>query len=114
KKKEDALQLFENIPFLNGGLFENLDKNVGESNEQRIDCFSNKRDNEERLCVPDYLFFETEKEYDNLNKVYDTKGRKYTVRGLIEILKKYKFTIHENTPIEEEIALDPELLGKVF
>ena len=114
KNKDEALKLFENIPFLNGGLFENLDRNVGEQYEQRIDCFSNRRENEERLCVPDYLFFETEKEYDNLNKIYDTKGKHYTVRGLIEILKKYKFTIHENTPIEEEIALDPELLGKVF
>ena len=114
KDKEEALKLFENIPFLNGGLFENLDKNVGETNEVRIDCFSNKRDNEERLNVPDYLFFEPEKQYDKLNKVYDTKNKKYVVRGLLEILKKYKFTIHENTPIEEEIALDPELLGKVF
>ena len=114
KDKEQALKLFENIPFLNGGLFENLDKNVGEKNEQRVDCFSNNRNNEERLKVPDYLFFETEKQYDKLNKVYDTTGRKYVVRGLIEILYKYKFTIHENTPIEEEIALDPELLGKVF
>ncbi|MEA2043185.1 MAG: restriction endonuclease subunit M, partial [Bacteroidota bacterium] len=26
----------------------------------------------------------------------------------------YKFTITENTPIEEDVALDPELLGKVF
>ena len=114
KDKDAALKLFENIPFLNGGLFENLDRYVGESNEQRIDCFSNKKDNETRISVPDYLFFETEKEYENLNKVYDTKGKKYLVKGLIEILNKYKFTIHENTPIEEEIALDPELLGKVF
>src|SRR5258705_4537307 len=29
-------------------------------------------------------------------------------------LDRYKFTIAENTPIEEEVALDPELLGKVF
>lgn len=114
KDKDAAPKLFENIPFLNGGLFENLDKFVGEPNEQRIDCFSNKKDNEARISVPDYLFFETEKEYENLNKVYDTKGKKYLVKGLIEILNKYKFTIHENTPIEEEIALDPELLGKVF
>ena len=114
KDKEAALQLFENIPFLNGGLFENLDKNVGEANEQRIDCFSNNRKNEERLSVPDFLFFETEKSYDKLNKIYDTSNKKYVVRGLLEILNKYKFTIHENTPIEEEIALDPELLGKVF
>ena len=36
------------------------------------------------------------------------------MRGLIHILSGYKFTIAENTPIEEEVALDPELLGKVF
>lgn len=114
KDKDAAMKLFENIPFLNGGLFENLDKNIGENNEQRIDCFSNKRENEDRLCVPDFLFFSTEKQYDKLNKVYDTSNKKYIVHGLFEILNKYKFTIHENTPIEEEIALDPELLGKVF
>ena len=36
------------------------------------------------------------------------------MRGLIHILNRYKFTIAENTPIEEEVALDPELLGQVF
>ena len=36
------------------------------------------------------------------------------MRGLIHILNHYKFTIAENTPIEEEVALDPELLGQVF
>ena len=36
------------------------------------------------------------------------------VAGLITILNRYKFTIVENTPIDQEIALDPELLGKVF
>ena len=42
------------------------------------------------------------------------EGRRFKVRGLIHILSSYKFTIAENTPIEEEVALDPELLGKVF
>jgi hypothetical protein len=42
------------------------------------------------------------------------RSQKAKVRGLIEILSRYKFTIEENTPLEEEIALDPELLGKVF
>ena len=37
-----------------------------------------------------------------------------SVRPLIEILTRYKFTVEENTPLEQEIALDPELLGKVF
>jgi len=112
--KDAALKIFQNIPFLNGGLFENLDSNVGEPNEIRIDCFSNKLDNEERLKVPDYLFFSEEQNFEELNQIYDTTGKKYYVRGLIQILNKYKFTINENTPVEEEIALDPELLGKVF
>ena len=30
------------------------------------------------------------------------------------LLADYKFTIDENTPLEEEVALDPELLGLVF
>jgi len=44
----------------------------------------------------------------------DTHHNHEDVRGLIPIFNDYKFTIEENTPIEEEIALDPELLGKVF
>jgi len=77
----------------------------------RIDGFSDRDDN--LLKVPDFLFFSDEKDID-LNKVYGTKNKKYKVRGLIDLLNNYKFTIEENTPIEEEIALDPELLGKVF
>ena len=65
------------------------------------------------LSVPNELFF-SEPQAVNLNAVYDTKNSRYTVRGLIHILNRYKFTIAENTPIEEEVALDPELLGQVF
>ena len=109
----EALQQFETIPFLNGGLFECLDKGDKDDpkNILRIDGFSDREDNQ--LSVPNFLFFSNEREVD-LNKVYDTKGKRYKVRGLIEILRRYKFTITENTPIEEEVALDPELLGKVF
>ncbi len=32
----------------------------------------------------------------------------------LNILNGYKFTVEENTPLEEDVALDPELLGKVF
>ena len=117
-----ALRLFETIPFLNGGLFECLDKPdpvpVGASSSSRpngkilrIDGFSDREDNP--LHVPNELFF-SEPQAVNLNAVYDTKNRRYTVRGLIHILNRYKFTITENTPIEEEVALDPELLGQVF
>lgn len=112
--KERFLELTKDIPFLNGGLFENLDKNVGETNEIRIDCFSNKAANENRLSVPDYLFFDGA-EHADLNRAYgDSTHGNTKVRGLIEILKSYNFTIEENTPYEIEVALDPELLGKVF
>ncbi len=117
-----ALRLFETIPFLNGGLFECLDKPdpvpVGASSSSRpngkilrIDGFSDREDNP--LHVPNELFFSGPQAV-NLNAVYDTKNSRYTVRGLIHILNRYKFTIAENTPIEEEVALDPELLGQVF
>lgn len=109
-KPEKALDLFSSIPFLNGGLFECLDFKE-ENKEIRFDGFSS---NEKRQAfVPDELFFAGEFLLD-LNSEYGTKGKKYKVKGLINILGGYKFTITENTPLEEEIALDPELLGKVF
>ena len=110
---DEALRLFEAIPFLNGGLFECLDKPATDDAKTilRVDGFSDRDDNP--LCVPNELFF-SEPQVVNLNAVYDTKNRRYTVRGLIHILNRYKFTITENTPIEEEVALDPELLGQVF
>ena len=110
---DEALHLFEAIPFLNGGLFECLDKPATDDAKTilRVDGFSDRDDNP--LCVPNELFF-SEPQAVNLNAVYDTKNRRYTVRGLIHILNRYKFTIAENTPIEEEVALDPELLGQVF
>mgnify|MGYP001587704309 FL=1 len=114
KKPDETLKLFSNIPFLNGGLFECLDKSIGtieKPNYIRIDGFSDRDDN--MLSVPDFLFFGDEQDCD-LNEVYDTRNKTYKVRGLIHIFNRYKFTINENTPIEEEIALDPELLGKVF
>ena len=58
----------------------------------RIDCFSDKHYT--KLSIPDRLFFDD--------------------RGLIPLLEHYKFTVEENTPIEQDVALDPELLGKVF
>jgi len=110
---QQALQLFANVPFLNGGLFECLDKPdpADPKTKLRIDGFSDRADNP--LRVPDDLFFGDEREVD-LNDVYGTSNKSYKVRGLIHILDSYKFTVDENTPIEEEIALDPELLGKVF
>lgn len=113
QNKERFLELTKETPFLNGGLFENLDRNIGEPNEIRIDCFSNRLSNENRLIVPDYLFFG--EDTTDLSSVYDDKKRKAVqVKGVIHILKSYNFTVEENTPTDIEVALDPELLGKVF
>ena len=107
---DSALKLFRNIPFLNGGLFECLDKKI-DGAVVRIDGFSDHPKN--ALKVPDFLFFSEEKEVD-LNESYGTKNKRYKVWGILNILDRYKFTIAENTPLEEEVALDPELLGRVF
>jgi len=103
-----ALALFATIPFLNGGLFECLDR---PDQGIRIDGFSDRADNP--LHVPNVLFFGNARSLD-LNEVFGTRNKQYQVRGLFEIFHRYKFTIEENTPIDEEVALDPELLGKVF
>ena len=115
KKPDEALALFKNIPFLNGGLFECLDRDLGESARQRyvrIDGFSRRPDSQP--VVPDFLFFGSEREEDLSADYGDKKFRKVRVRGLIDTLQRYRFTIEENTPIEQEVALDPELSGKVF
>ena len=91
----DALRkLFEQTPFINGGLFDCLDNFKGiKKGGYRIDCFSDEQ--YKKLRLPNRLFFDGD-------------------RGLIPLLNHYKFTVEENTPIEQEVALDPELLGKVF
>lgn len=110
-KENEALELFKDIPFLNGGLFDCLDKEDDSGKVVYVDGFS--RNPKKQAIIPDFLFFVDEQEVD-LNKTFGTRNKKYKVKGLINILESYKFTITENTPIEEEIALDPELLGKVF
>jgi adenine-specific DNA-methyltransferase len=120
KDPEYFIQLMEEkVPFMNGGLFECLDKphptlkgKQGGEIIIYVDGFSDREDNV--VEVPDYLFFDKEEELDLSNDYGDKKKKKEITRGLITILKNYKFTITENTPIEEEVALDPELLGKVF
>lgn len=104
------------VPFLNGGLFECLDTVYRKEENKpdiRFDDFSDELEN--TLYIPNDLFFEDKGHEVDLSKVYDdARKRRETTRGLIDILDSYKFTIEENTPLEEEIALDPELLGKVF
>ena len=130
KDADAAIALFRKVPFLNGGLFECLDKLItpgdlardpdlasrvveeGNQTVLRVDGFSERPENP--LYIPNALFFADGVAEVNLNEVFGTKNKKYKPRGLLKIFDSYKFTIEENTPVEEEVALDPELLGKVF
>ena len=102
--EQEIVNLFSEVPFLNGGLFECLDKTRyidGVEQCYNFDGFSRNDARfadgryKHRAVVPNILFFEPEK-------------------GLLSILSRYNFTIEENSPEEQQVALDPELLGKVF
>ena len=110
--REEAVKLFDNIPFLNGGLFDCLDKEDDNGKVIYLDGFT--RNPKLQPVVPDYLFFSDYQTIDLSDDYGDKKRAHEKVRGLIRILRDYKFTVAENTPIEEEVALDPELLGNVF
>jgi len=106
---------FGSIPYLNGSLFECLDIETKDNNRVTkvfVDGFSDRADNP--LKVPDDLFWLSEEVDCDLNETYGTKNQHFKIKGLLDILQSYKFTIAENTPVEEEVALDPELLGRVF
>ncbi len=103
--EDKFLEIFADVPFVNGGLFECLDED-----SDYIDGFTRRED--KRAKIPDFLFFSQEKEED-LSSFYGEK-RKVKVRGLINILKDYNFTVDESSPIDIEVSLDPELLGHIF
>ena len=110
--EEEAVNLFSDIPFMNGGLFDCLDKEDDSGKVIYVDGFT--RNVRKQPKVPNFLFFSDYRTLDLSDAYGDKKRKKEKVRGLINLLDSYKFTVTENTPIEEEIALDPELLGKVF
>ncbi len=92
---DSLIKLFEQTPFINGGLFDCLDSFEGvKAGGSRIDCFTDNPSQRRDYSIPNRLFF--------------------GAGGLITLFENYKFTVEENTPIEQEVALDPELLGKVF
>lgn len=102
----------EKVPFLNGGLFDCLDD---KEHKIYIDGFSDNMIKPNQLIVPDYLFFGEIGKGQDLSYFYGDKKKKSTdVYALLDILKKYNFTIEENMPFDQEVSLDPELLGKVF
>jgi hypothetical protein len=76
------------IPFLNGGLFEPL-----------ADYDWKKTD----ILIPNRLFTNTDPVDDGI-----------TGSGIFDVFDRYNFTVNEAEPLEKEVAIDPEMLGKVF
>lgn len=76
------------IPFLNGGLFEPI---------YGYDWWNTD------IVLPDTLFSNSE-----LTK----EGDRGT--GILDVFDRYNFTINEAEPLEVEVAVDPEMLGKIF
>lgn len=76
------------VPFLNGGLFE------------PINNYDWKKTN---ITLPDELF-------SNQNETKEgDKGD-----GILDVFDRYNFTVNESDPLDQEVAVDPEMLGKVF
>ena len=76
------------IPFLNGGLFDPIND---------YDWI------ETEILLPDDLFSN-----DRSTKEGDIGD------GILDVFDRYNFTVKEDEPLEKEVAVDPEMLGKVF
>ena len=92
-KKEPNLEVYSvlrryEFPYLNGGLFEPI----------------RDYDWEKTNIVISDTFFKN----DNGTKDGDHGD------GLLDVFNRFNFTVHENDALEQDIAVDPEMLGKVF
>lgn len=76
------------IPFLNGGLFDPIE----DYDWVHID-----------IALPDSLFS------NNITTKHGDTGD-----GILDIFDRYNFTVREDEPLEKEVAIDPELLGKAY
>ncbi|MBB1125422.1 Eco57I restriction-modification methylase domain-containing protein [Thiospirillum jenense] len=76
------------LPFLNGGLFEPL----GNYHWREVD-----------VLLPNELFTNNER---------TAAGDVGT--GIFDVFDRYNFTVNEAEPLEKDVAIDPEMLGKVF
>jgi type I restriction-modification system DNA methylase subunit len=76
------------IPFLNGGLFEP----IGNYDWHKTD-----------VVIPNRLFTNS-----------DPVEEGVIGTGVFDVFDRYNFTVNEAEPLEKEVAIDPEMLGKVF
>ena len=96
--------LFDRIPYLNGGLFDALPEDNLKFTHEEGNAFK----------VPNKLFYARREDGYSLVAEGGRGSRPQPMEGLNRIFDRYRFTVAENTPLEEDVALDPELLGLVF
>ena len=93
---DGLLTKLKTVPFVNGGLFDCLDNFEGVKKDgRRIDAFTDNPTQGKALYVPASILLDPQE-------------------GLFPLFRRFKFTVEENTPLDQEVALDPELLGRVF
>lgn len=89
ERDQNYYRLFDcKIPFLNGGLFDP----INEYDWVHAD-----------ILLDDALFS---------NHGRTKEGD--TGTGILDVFDRYNFTVREDEPLEREVAVDPEMLGKVF
>jgi hypothetical protein len=95
--------LFDRIPYLNGGLFDELhEDNASDTIEDGT------------LNIPNKIFYAHKNDGYTISGGGKRKQNRMPVEGINRLFDRYRFTVMENTPLEEDVALDPELLGLVF
>ncbi len=85
------------IPFLNGGLFEPL----GDYDWRKTD-----------INLPNELFRNDDDVEEGVTPACADTADRGT--GVLDVFDRYNFTVNEAEPLEKEVAIDPEMLGKVF
>lgn len=85
RKETFINDLFSAIPYLNGGLFSPHEDDFFNYNEGK------QAINHNLVIVPDEW-----------------------LKAFFEVLETYNFTIDENTSFDEELSIDPEMLGRIF
>jgi hypothetical protein len=53
-------------------------------------------------------------ELNDLDRAYPVKISDSQFETLFEFFNRYNFTISEDTPLDQEVAVDPEMIGKVY
>jgi hypothetical protein len=79
------------VPFLNDGLFD----------KEKYD--------EATLTIPATLFH-----HRDLEEIPLTERNKNHARGFLDFLDAFNFTVHEDSPDDHTVAVDPEMLGHIF